>query len=125
MAEVKGTYIINKTVRKKTFNIPNIKKQIETRQLTFIRKVACNSDDHIPTTLLTDWCNYKRRHKCVLYTNKKSIVYNLRLIIPGLDETGALKTWAHFDLYEKYWRNLISCLGNSSILTPPVPLSLH
>ena len=44
--------------------------------------------------------------------NKKSIVYNLRLIIPGVDTTISLKTWEHFALDEKYWQNLISGLSN-------------
>ena len=86
MAEVKYQYITNETVRKKFFNIPNIEIQIATRHLTFIEKVANNSDDHLPTKLLTTWCNHKRRCRGVLHVNKKYVVPNLRLVIPGVDK---------------------------------------
>ena len=56
-----------------------------------------------------------------MQTNKKSIFHNLRLIIPGVDKTGALKTWVHFSLDERYWQHLISGLDNSSTSTPPAP----
>ena len=101
--DVKDQHIINETVRKEFFDITNIKKQIATRHLTFIGKLARKSDGHLPTKILTKWCNHKRRRGGVLHTNKKSIVRNLHLIIPGVDKTGALKTWAHFSLDDRYW----------------------
>ena len=52
---------------------------------------------------------------------KKSIVHNLQLIIPGVDKNGALKTWAHFSIDDRYWRHLISGLGTSSTSAPPAP----
>ena len=60
ITEVKDKNITNETVRRKLFDIPNIKKQIATQQLTFIGKVAQNSDNHLNTKLLTAWCNHKR-----------------------------------------------------------------
>ena len=114
MTEVKYQHITNETVKRKFFDIPNIKKQIATQQLTFIRNVARNSDDHLPTKLITAWCNHKGRRGGVLHTNKKPIVHNLRLIIPGGDKTGALKTWAHFTIDDRYWQHLIPVLGTSS-----------
>ena len=101
------------------FDILNIEEQIATQQLTFIGKVTRNSDNHIPTKLLTAWCNHKRRRGGLLHTNKKLIVHNLRLIIPGVNKTGALKTWAHFAIYDRYWQHLISGLWTSSTSTPP------
>ena len=70
MNEVKDQHITNETVRRKFFDIPNIKKQIATRQLSFIGKVVHNSDDHLTTKILTAWCNHKRRRGGVLHTNK-------------------------------------------------------
>ena len=67
MADMKYQHITNETVRKKIFDIPNIKKQITTRQLNFIGKVACKADDHLPTKLLTACCNHKRRRGGVLW----------------------------------------------------------
>ena len=59
-SEVKDQHITNEAVRSKFFDIPNIEKQIATQQLNFIGKVARNSDDHLPTKLITAWCNHKR-----------------------------------------------------------------
>ena len=98
ISEVKEQRITNETVRKKLFDIPNIEKQIATRQLTFIGKVARNFDDHLPTELLTTWCNHRRLRGGVLHTNKKFILNNPLLIIPGVEKNRALKTWAHFPL---------------------------
>ena len=47
MTEVKEERII--------FNIPTIQNQIAKRQLTFIGKVVRNSDQQLPTKLLTAW----------------------------------------------------------------------
>ena len=98
MNEVKEQHITNDKVRKKFFDITNIKKQIATRQLTFIIQVARNSDDHIPTKVFTTWCKQKRRSIGAVHMNKKSIAHDLHIIIPGVYKTGALNTWAHFDL---------------------------
>ena len=114
MTDVKDQRITNETKRRFFLNTPNIEKQIATQHLTLIRKLARNSDNHLPTKLLTEWCNHKRRRGGVLKTNKKSIFHNLRLIIPGVDKTGALKTWAHFSIDDRYWRHLISGLRISS-----------
>ena len=59
MTEVKEKRIINAEVRERFFNIPTIQNQIEKRQLTFIGKVVLNSDQQLPTKLLTAWCNHQ------------------------------------------------------------------
>ena len=100
MTEVKDQHITNGIVRMEFSDITNIEKQIATRQLTFIVKVERNSYNHLPTKLLTTWCNHKSRRGSILHINKASIVHNLRLIIPGADKTGVLKTWALFDINE-------------------------
>ena len=71
MDEVKDQHITNETLRKKFFDIPNIEKQIATRQVMFIGKLTYKSDDHLPTKLLTAWCKQNRRRGGVLHTNKK------------------------------------------------------
>ena len=53
ITEVKDQCITNETVRRIFLNIINTEEHIATRQLTFIGKVAHNSDDHPPTKLLT------------------------------------------------------------------------
>ena len=47
MTQVKYQHIKNETVQRKFFDIPNIEKQIATRQLTLIEKVGRNSDNHL------------------------------------------------------------------------------
>ena len=55
MTAVKYQRITDETVKRIFFDITNIEKQIATRQITFIGKVARNSDDHLPTRLITAW----------------------------------------------------------------------
>ena len=55
MTEVKEERIRNEEVRERLFKIPNIQNQIAKRQLTFIGKVVRNSDQQLPTKLLTAW----------------------------------------------------------------------
>ena len=76
MDEVKYLHITNETVRKELFNIPNIERHIATRHPTFIGKVARNSDNHIPTKLLTAWYDHKRQRGSVLHTNNKPLFTN-------------------------------------------------
>ena len=59
MDEVKEKRITNDTVRNKFFGVPKIKIYIATQHLTFIVKVTRNYDEHLPTKLLTAWCNHK------------------------------------------------------------------
>ena len=105
-------------------DVPNIEKQIATRQIRFIEKLARKYDYHLPTKLLTAWCNHKQQSGGVLHTEKRYIVHNLLLIIPEVDKAGTLKTWAHFAIDDRYWQHLISGLGNYSTSTPPAPLPL-
>ena len=85
--------ITNQSVRKRFFNIPTIRHQIVKRQLTFIGKVVRNSEDQIPTKLLTAWCDNERKPDALLQKNKKNIAQNIRLIVPGAAKYGLLTTW--------------------------------
>ena len=67
MTEVKEERIRNAELRERFFKIPTIQNQIAKRQLTFIGKVVRNSDQQLPTKLLTAWCNHKRRRGRVLH----------------------------------------------------------
>ena len=76
MTAVKDQRITNETVGREFFDILNIKKQIATEQLTFIGKVARNSENHLPTKLLTVWYKHKGRREGVLYANKNPYFTN-------------------------------------------------
>ena len=68
IAQVIDERITNISIRERFFNIPMIRNQIAQRKLTFIGKVLRNSDDQIPTQLLTAWCNRKQNPGAILST---------------------------------------------------------
>ena len=78
----------NESVQKRLFKIPTIRYQLAKRQLTFIGKVVRNSEDQIPTQLLTAWCDNKRKPCAPLQNNKKNLAQNLCLIVPGAAKYG-------------------------------------
>ena len=103
--------ITNKSLRKRFFNIPTIRNQLAKRQLTFIGKVVRNSEDQIPTKLLTAWCNNKRKRGAPLQNNKNNLAQNIRLIVPGEPKDGLLTNWVYLALDDGYWKHLIKQLG--------------
>ena len=121
--------ITNQSLRKWFFNIPIIRNQLAKRKLTFIGKVVRNSEDQIPTKLLTAWCDNKFKRVAPLQNNKKNLVQNIRLIVPGAAKDGLLTTWVYLALDDGYWKHLIKQLGThpltwngakpNSRLTPP------
>ena len=80
--------------------------------------MTCNSEEQLPTKLLTAWCNNKFRVGGVLHSNKKTIGQNIALDVPIVDIFGSLKSWSHLALDDKYWKYLINGLRNAS--TPPL-----
>jgi hypothetical protein len=105
--------ITNKMVRGRFFEIPTIRFNLARRQLTFIGKVVRNSDDQIPTQLLTAWCNNKRKPGAPLQNNKKNLAQNIRLIVPGAAKDGLLSSWVYLALDDGYWAHLVSQLGSN------------
>ena len=99
------------------FDIATIQNQVAKRQLNFIGKVTRNSDEKLPTELLTEWCNNKRQVAGVLYSKKKTLVQKISLIVPTVDRYGSLKLWAHLALNDRYWKYLINGIINTP--TPP------
>ena len=61
MSEVIKQHITNTSIREKFYNIPTIKKQIALRQLTYLGKIFRREESHIPTRLLTVWCDHQRK----------------------------------------------------------------
>ena len=103
--------ITNQSVRKRFFNIPTIRYQLAKQQLTFIGKVVNKSEDQIPTKLLTEWCDNKRKPGAPLQNNKKNLAQNICLIVPGAAKDGLLTTWLYLALGNGYWKHLIKQLG--------------
>ena len=84
--------ITNESVRKQFFNTPTIRYQLARRKLTFTGKVVRNSEDQIPTQLLTAWCDNKRKLGAPLQKNNNNLAQNIRLIVPGAEKDGILTT---------------------------------
>ena len=112
--------ITNQSLRKWFFNIPTICNQLTKQQLPFIGKVVRNSEDQIPTKLLTACCDNKRKLGAPLQNNKKNLAQNIHLIVPGAAKDGLLTTWVYLALDDGYWKRLIKQLGtHSSTWTAP------
>ena len=103
--------ITNESVRKIFFNTRTIRYQLERRQLTFTGKLVRNSEDQIPTELLTSWCDNKLKPGAPLQNNKKNISQNIRLIVPGTKKDVLLTTWVYLPLNDGYWAHLLRQLG--------------
>jgi len=78
---------------------------------SFIRKVVRNTDDQIPTQLLTAWCDHLRKRGGFLQNNKKNLAQNIRLIVPCAAKDNLLSSWVYFTLDDAYWAHLVSQLG--------------
>ena len=99
--------ITNESFWTQFFNTPTIRHQLARQQLTFIGKVVKNSEDQIPTQLLTAWCDNKRKTVAPLQNNKKNLAQNIRLIMPCAAKDGLLTTWVYLALDYSYWAHLV------------------
>ena len=55
--------------------------------------------------------------------NKDSLVWNLRIIIPGTDDDGLVSTWSFHALDTTHWYLLLDTLKHSSNMTLDQPLN--
>ena len=110
MSQVIGRHIKNASIREKFYNIPTIKNQIAFRQLTYLDKIFRQEASHIPTRLLTAWCDHPRKVGRPLLTHKQSIVRNIQLVLPEVDRTGLLSTWGFHNLDAHHWNEFLNTL---------------
>ena len=101
-----------------SYNIPCVRNQVAFRQLTYVGKILRREVYHVPMRLLIAWCDNLRKRGIQLVTNKDSLVMNLRLVLPDVDDAGSLSTWGFHALDAKYWFLLLSILKHPSIQTP-------
>ena len=78
--------IKNEQVCEMFFNITTIRNEIAFRQLTYIGKIVRRESTHIPTRLLTAWCDHPRKVGRPLLTNKQCIIINIKIVIPEVDD---------------------------------------
>ena len=96
------------------YNIPYVRNHVAFSQLTYVGKILRQEGSHVPTRLLTAWCDDSRKQGGQLVTNKDILVKNLRLILPYVDDTGSLSTCKFHALDAKYWFLLLSILRHPS-----------
>ena len=118
MIKVFGQHITNTSIRGKFYNIPTIKNQIALQQLTHLSKIFHREYSHIPTRLLTVWCNHPRKVGRPIFTNKQYMVRNIQQVIPNVDAYGAMSTWGFHALDAQHWNNLLNILRHP-LFEPP------
>ena len=92
------------------YNILCVRNQVVFRQLTYVGKILRQEGSHVPTRLLTAWCDNPRKQGGQLVTNKDSIVKNLRLVLLDVDDASFLSNLVFHTPDVKYWLLLLSIL---------------
>ena len=100
------------------YNIPCVRNQVAFSKFTYVGKILRREGSHVPTRLLTAWCDNPMKRGGRLITNKDSIVKNLRLVLPNVNDFGSLSTWVFHTLDAKYWFLLLLILKHPSNQTP-------
>ena len=112
--QVREEKLKNSELRKRFYNILTIREEIAKRQLTFIGKLTRRDNTHIPTLLLSSWCDNPRKKGGVRKTNRKSVVESLQLLLPDqVPHSGVFNTWVHLAQDKSYWNLLLSRIGGS------------
>ena len=121
IGQVRERHIKNSHICTMSYNIPCVRNQVAFKQLTYVGKILCHERSHVPTRLLTDWCDSPRKRGGKLMTNKDSLVQNPRLAIPGIDNAGLMSTWGFQTLNVTHWFLLLATLKHSAITNPYQP----
>ena len=121
MGQVRERHIKNSHIRMMFYNIPCMRNQVLFRNLTYVGKILRHEKSHVPTRFLTAWCDNPRKRGGQLLTNKDSLVWNLQLIIPGIDDVGSVSTWGFHALDATYWFLLLATLKYPANTTPDHP----
>ena len=100
------------------YNISCVRNQVKFRKLLYVGKILRCEGSHVPTILLTAWCDNPMKQGGQLVTSKDRIVKNIWLVLPDVDNTGSLSTWGFHAIDAKYWFLLLSTLTHPSNQTP-------
>ena len=100
------------------YNILTVQNLMSFRQITYLGKLLRREASHIPTHLLTAWCNHPCKVGRPLLTNKQSMVSNIQLVIPVVDRSGALSAWGFHALDTQHWHALLNTLKHP-LFDPP------
>ena len=95
-----------------------IKKQIALRQLTYLGKIFCREESHIPTRLLKVWYDHQRIAGRPILNKKESMVRNIQQVILNVDAHGTMSTWGFHALDTQHWNDLLNTLQHPSFNPP-------
>lgn len=98
MQQVREEWITNKEVRERFFNIPDAKSMIAARELSYLGKMVRRW--RALTTQTADSINHPR-----LYTNKRSIIVSLELILPPIPKKQDDATESPLEI--KWWKRFV------------------
>ena len=118
MGQVIDRHIKNSSIQEMLYNIPTVQNQIAFRQITYLGKLFQHEASHIPTRLLTAWLGHPRKVGHHLLTNKQNMASNIRLVIPGVDRSGALSAWGFHALDTQHWHSKMNNLKHPSFEPP-------
>ena len=110
MSKVIKQQITKNSIQEKFYNIPTIKNQIALRQLTYLGKIFRREESHIPTRLLTVWCDHPCKAGRPILTNRQSMVRNIQQVILNVDAYGSMSTWVFHALDAQHWNDLLNTL---------------
>ena len=111
ITQVIDKHITNDSIRMRFCHIPSIRHQIAKRRFPLLERSFRNSNNQIPTRLLTVWCDCPRRRGAPLQNNKNNLVKKIQLIVPSAASDGRFSSWVFYALNGSYWNHLISQLG--------------
>ena len=121
IGQVRECHIKNSHIRKKIYNIPCVRNQVVFKQLTCVGKIMRCERSHVPTIILTSWCDNPRKRGGQVLTKKDSLVCNLQLIIPGIDDAGLVSTWGFYALDTTHWFLFLATIKHPANTTPYHP----
>ena len=105
IGQVRECHIKNSHIRKMFYNIPCVRNQVAFKQLTYVGKIMRCERSHVPTIILTSWCDNPRKRGGQFLTNKESLVQILE------EGNLPLPRCPRCDLRVPRWRPLSARLG--------------
>ena len=121
MGQVREIHIKNSHICTMFYNISCVRNQVEFRQMTYVGEILRRESSRLLISFLAAWCNNPRKRGGQLLTNKDRLVWNLRLIIPGVDDDGSVSTWGFHALDATHWSLLLVTLKHPANTTPDHP----
>ena len=112
MVQVRECHIKNSHICLMFYNIPCVRNQLLFRQLTYVGKIMRRKRSHVATRFLTAWCDKPMKRGGQLMTNKDRLVQNLRLIVPGVDDSVSVSMWVFQALDATRWFLLLVTIKN-------------